>query len=203
MRSVSGLDNNATLGRPLEGSADAGGALPIWVGEGLPSIRGIDRALPSLMSSFHLAHHFLDGHVSLGEEVSQETLNVRTTQQRMALQKLLLQHEEHRHHHQGHVVMPGKPAAHLIVSQAALALGILERALDPKPLPLHLDNCGCGMAGREVSQLPMVAVGSESWAGHAGQAQGPELLACCGHSGGEFSRDDQVRLEQCPFGDFS
>src|SRR5436305_8176897 len=92
------------------------------------------------MSSFHLVHHFLDGHVSPGQEVSQQNLDVRTTQQRMALLvgELLLQHEEHRHHHQSHVVVPGTPTTYLVVSQAALTLGILERALDPKPLPLHL-----------------------------------------------------------------
>src|SRR4051794_24883560 len=52
--------------------------------------------------------------------------------------KLLLQHEEHGHYHQSYVMVPGTPAAYLIVSQAVLALAILERALDPKPLPLHL-----------------------------------------------------------------
>ena len=117
-------------------------------------IRGIDRVLSSLMSSLHLAHHFLDGHVSLGKEVSQQTLNVRTAQQRIALlvQKLLLQHEKHSHHHQSHVVMPGKPAAHLIISQAALAFGILKRALDPKPLPLHLHKALQRSLRRDIAQ---------------------------------------------------
>jgi hypothetical protein len=42
----------------------------LGVGALLSSIGGIDRALPGLMASFHLAYHFCVGHVSPGEELS-------------------------------------------------------------------------------------------------------------------------------------
>ena len=44
------------------------------------------------MADFHLTNHFFDGNVASGQEVSQQSLDVRTTQQRMTLSngKLLL-----------------------------------------------------------------------------------------------------------------
>jgi len=50
----------------------------------------------------------------------------------------LLEHKQHRHHHQRHVVMPSLPATGLVVIQPRLALAILKRTLDPIALALHL-----------------------------------------------------------------
>src|SRR5882757_8459266 len=49
-----------------------------------------------------------------------------------------LQHELHRHHDQNHMAMPGLPLTCLILCHPNMTLGILEGALDPKPLALHL-----------------------------------------------------------------
>src|SRR5690606_12029080 len=64
----------------------------------------------------------------------------------------LLQHEQHRHHHQGHVVVPSKPTTHLIIGHPTLALAILERTLDPESLPLHLHKALQGGLLRSVAQ---------------------------------------------------
>src|SRR5579859_3130161 len=63
----------------------------------------------------------------------------------------LLKHEQHGHHHQGHVTMPRGPLSGLILRHANMAFGILEGALDPETLGLHArelsDTClGWGVA---------------------------------------------------------
>jgi hypothetical protein len=61
----------------------------------------------------------------------------------------LLGHEQHHHRD---VVMPGPPAECLIVPEAALTLGILERALDPVSLTLHLPQMQDGCIGPGIGQ---------------------------------------------------
>lgn len=48
--------------------------------------------------------------------------------------------KEHRHHHQGGVVMPASPPVNLIFAEATLLLGVFECALDEIALPLHVGN---------------------------------------------------------------
>ena len=49
----------------------------------------------------------------------------------------LLGQEHQRRHDQGRVMVPGRPPRDLIVDRAAVALGILERALHEMPCSLH------------------------------------------------------------------
>src|ERR1700734_2867378 len=63
-----------------------------------------------------------------------------------------LQHELHCHHDQGHVAVPGLPLACLILRHSDMTFGILEGALDPEPLALHLDQPDDTGSLRSVTQ---------------------------------------------------
>jgi len=47
------------------------------------------------------------------------------------------EHKQHSHHDKSHMMMPGAPFSHLVISHAALAFRILKCTLNPKALALH------------------------------------------------------------------
>ncbi len=57
---------------------------------------------------------------------------------RIGLTQARLEHELRGHHHQGHMPMPRLPLPGLVLRHPDMALGILERSLDPEALCLHL-----------------------------------------------------------------
>jgi len=61
-----------------------------------------------------------------------------------------MQHELHRHHHQGHMTMPGLPLPGLILRHPDMTLGILKRSLDPESLCLHLGRLCAGASCRNM-----------------------------------------------------
>src|ERR1700737_2576047 len=56
----------------------------------------------------------------------------------VAVLESLLKHEQHGHHHQGHVAMPGGPLSGLILRHADMTLRVLKGSFDPESLRLHL-----------------------------------------------------------------
>lgn len=64
----------------------------------------------------------------------------------------LLANEHHRQHDDRDVVMPGQPAQRLIIGQAALALGVFERAFDPVSVALHARKLMRGCIDRGIRQ---------------------------------------------------
>jgi len=95
-----------------------------------------------LSSSVTLADQ-LQEVVLIGSSPRQKSLqqvdDIAAAQQRcrFLLTNALFEEEQHGDHHHGHVVMPGRPPAHLIVGHAAFAFSILKGTLNPKTGPLH------------------------------------------------------------------
>jgi hypothetical protein len=71
-----------------------------------------------------------------GQFVPQHVDHIETGQQavRIAQRQALLGQEKMGKQHQRHMVMPGQPAAHLILGHAAGALGVLQRPLNEEAL---------------------------------------------------------------------
>jgi len=82
--------------------------------------------------------------------VSQHFNDIEARQQpvRIAQHQPLLGEEEMRDQHQRHVVMPGEPAAHLILRHAASALGTLQRPFNEMTRRLH--RCQLALPRRGV-----------------------------------------------------
>ena len=68
-----------------------------------------------------------------------------------------LHHEEHGQHDQRHVVVPGSPAARLVVRHARLFFGIAEVALDDVATQSVADEDARIFVGRGVAQGKMAA----------------------------------------------
>lgn len=90
----------------------------------------------------------------IGQRGGQQNLDVVAAQKGMRIDMLdsTLQHELHRHHHQGHMTMPGLPFSGLILRHPNMAFGILEGSLDPEPLCLHLGQFHDARLGRCIAQ---------------------------------------------------
>ncbi len=74
-----------------------------------------------------------------GQAMTQHLDHIAAGQQlrRLPVGQSLLGQEHQRDHHQGHVVMPTVPEAHLIVGHATLALGVLKGPFDEVTGRLH------------------------------------------------------------------
>ena len=75
------------------------------------------------MSLFELSKHFVFADLPGRQVKAKQFDDVMCAQQRsrIAMNKLLLQSKEHRQGHQGHVLMPARPATHLILRHAHFA----------------------------------------------------------------------------------
>jgi len=80
------------------------------------------------MSMFHLPQHLLRGGVAAWEEAGKKELDITAAEQRTVLGMLdaLHEHEQHRHHHESHMMMPCSPPTSLIMIETGMAFGILE-----------------------------------------------------------------------------
>src|SRR5689334_6127431 len=72
----------------------------------------------------------------------------------------LLGDEQHGQHHHGDVVVPGPPAQRLVIGQAALTLGILEGALDPKRSPCIWARRSSLVSGGALERLYLIFFGA-------------------------------------------
>ncbi len=115
-----------------------------------------------------LAYDLIGIATPIGHGGGNQDLDVIATQQRMqvAVIDASLQHKLHRHHHQGHVPMPGLPLTRLILRHAHVALRILERAFDPEALRLHLRKLGDAGVGVRVAQTVFDRRGGVDLAAH-------------------------------------
>ena len=68
------------------------------------------------------------------------------------LKDAFFEKEQHGDHHHGHVVMPGRPPADLIVGHAAFAFGILKGTFDPKAGALHDSETLVRRAFRRIAE---------------------------------------------------
>src|SRR5260370_27719373 len=96
------------------------------------------------MSLVQLSYDLVRIAAPIGHGSSYQDLDVITAQEWMRLSVIDagIQHKLRRHHHQGHVTMPGLPLTGLILRHANMALRILKGALDPEALRLHLGKLG-------------------------------------------------------------
>jgi hypothetical protein len=92
------------------------------------------------MSYLKLSKNFFFGYFFVGKIMREQLDDIITTQQWVisAVFNLLLQHKKHGHHNHGHVMMPTAPASGLVLSHAALILGVLENSLNQVALALHV-----------------------------------------------------------------
>ncbi len=74
--------------------------------------------------------------------MGEQSGDVGTTEQRMGRLLLLsgFQQKKHGHHHHGHMMMPGQPAANLVVIHPGCCLGIPEGPFNKISLPLHVSD---------------------------------------------------------------
>ncbi len=75
----------------------------------------------------HLADDLVEVRVPAREEAGEEELDVAGGEERevVGLLEAFAQEKEHGHHHQGDVVIPGLPAAGLVLVEPGLVLGVL------------------------------------------------------------------------------
>jgi hypothetical protein len=120
----------------------------------LRAVAGFDGAASAGVTLVDLGDQRLLALRLVGQRLLQHRDDIAWCQQRQAwlMRHPLLDDEQHGQHHHGDVVVPGPPAHRPVIGQAALALGILEGALDPVALALHLGQALQWSVGRSVGQ---------------------------------------------------
>jgi len=109
-------------------------------GRVLASVSGVDSCLSLSMALLDLADDVFRVVVVAWQDASQEDLDVRCAQQRQGLFLKLpfTEKKQQGHHDKGHVVIPGLPAAGLVLIHAGFVLGLLKGPFHPIALPLHV-----------------------------------------------------------------
>ena len=69
-----------------------------------------------------------------------------------------LQGKQHRHHHEGHMMMPAPPTAYLVVAQPHVLFAMLQGAFNPVALPLQERQPRRRRIGRRVTDTNSVNV---------------------------------------------
>ncbi len=87
----------------------------------------------------HLFDDLFSGNGSLRQEVLEQADDIGAAKQRLAvvLGGAFFGHEQHGDQHHCHVMVLSEPEPSLVIRHAAVALGILKRALHPEALALH------------------------------------------------------------------
>jgi len=92
------------------------------------------------MPDLQLPDHFFQGNGPSGKRELQDAYDIKTAQYRVGvfIPHSLFNHKQHRHHHHCHVMVTTPPLSGLILTHAALVLGILEVPFNPVSLGLHI-----------------------------------------------------------------